>query len=314
MVHRSLIRSFTLVGLGEALFDVVGGREILGGAPLNAAFQAHQLAAVNGGEGVVVSRVGHDALGERAMAELTGRGLETSEVQIDRDAATGRAIVETKGGQTRFTIVPDVAWDRLEFTPALAALARNCDAVFYGTLGQRSPQSRDAIRQFVRHADNALRMFDVNLRAPFYNADVVSAGCDLATIVKLNEEELPIVAELVGIAAAAAKRPADELAAALRDKFRLQAVVLTRGAAGTVLYEAGRRVETAPVSYPMHPQADAVGAGDACSAGLAMGMLLGWPAELAVSLANRCGAYVASQPGATVRLPAEILDLVGAHA
>jgi fructokinase len=296
----------TLVGLGECLFDVVGDRQTLGGAPLNAAFQAHQLAAELGGRGVVVTRVGSDDLGRRAIAELAERGLATDFVQVDPQADTGRALVELEDGQPRFVIVPEVAWDRLEFTEGLRSLAAECDAVFFGTLGQRSSPACDTIRRFLTHAPRAIRMFDVNLRAPYYSAEVILAGCQLATVVKVNEEELPILGEIVG----ARGDSADERAEKLLARFPLSAVVLTRGAAGTVLYHAGGRTETSPVSYPQHPLADAVGAGDACSAGLAIGMLRGWPAEQTVDLANRMGAYVASQPGATVKLPAEIRAIV----
>jgi len=297
-----------VVGLGECLFDVVEDRAMLGGAPLNAAFQAHQLAARSGGRGVVVTRVGNDPLGRRAVDELAVRGLATDWVQVDPQAETGRALVQVVDGKTQFAIVPDVAWDRLEFTEGLQALAAECHAVFFGTLGQRSTIARETIRRFLVAAPQAIRLFDVNFRSPFFNAEIVKSCCELATVVKLNEDELPIVCELAGLGTHPATP--DDRAGEMLARFPLSAMVLTRGAAGTVLYLPGRRIETSPVSYPPHPQADAVGAGDACSAGLVMGMLRGWSPEQTVDLANRMGAYVASQPGATVTLPQEIRQLV----
>lgn len=256
----------------------------------------------------MVTRVGNDPLGRRAVDELAVRGLATDWVQLDPQAETGRALVQVVEGKTQFVIVPDVAWDRLEFTEGLRALAAECHVVFFGTLGQRSAAARETIRRFLVEAPQAIRLFDVNLRAPFFNAEIVKAGCHLASVVKLNEDELPVVCELAGLGSHPAT--ADERAEEMLSRFPLSAMVLTRGAAGTVLYLPGRRIETSPVSYPQHPQADAVGAGDACSAGLVMGMLRGWPPEQTVDLANRMGAYVASQPGATVSLPNELKQLV----
>ncbi|HEX7900777.1 MAG TPA: carbohydrate kinase [Planctomycetota bacterium] len=272
----------TVVGLGEALFDLLPGGPVLGGAPLNVAVHAQQL----GARGVLVSRVGRDALGDRLRDEVARRGLDASGLQVDPDRPTGTVAVTLEKGEPRYEITKDVAWDRLEFAPALAASA---DAVCFGTLAQRSPRSREAIRRFLEAAPKAARLFDVNLRQDYYSRDILHESLRRATMVKLNRDELPVVLGLLGMS---------DLDA-LRAAYGLTHAVLTRGAEGTSI----NGVEGEPVRFPAQAGADSVGAGDACSAGVLMGVLRGWTVERTLSLANRLGAYVASVPGATPRLP-----------
>ncbi len=304
-----MAQGLTIVGLGEALFDVFADRQVVGGAPLNAAVHAHQLASTLGGSGVPVSRIGRDELGRRLLDELSARGVPTAAIQVDDRRPTGRVLVTLRGGEPDYEIVRDAAWDHIEFTDDLRRLAEGCDAVCFGTLAQRGPRSRETILQFLRHAQQAIRMFDVNLRQAFFDEGVIRQGCELATVLKLNEQEMPQVRGMLGledVGPSGADRPAMEL----RERLALDAVVLTRGALGTALYTSGGKAEGEPVRFPMHPGADSVGAGDACAAGVLVGMLLGWPPERTVALANAAGAFVASQPGATPQLPRDILRRV----
>jgi fructokinase len=302
----------TIVGLGEALFDVFPDREILGGAPLNVAVHAHQMASMLGGQGIPASRIGRDELGRRVIDELSARGIPTTGLQVDDERPTGRVLVTLRGKEPSYEIVPDAAWDRLAFNDDLERLAGQCDAVCFGTLGQRSPEARATIGQFLAHATRAIRLFDVNLRQELFSREIIQQSCALATVVKLNELELPQIHRLFGSpdGGGTAAEIQDRQAIALRDRFSLDAVVLTRGSAGTVLYTAEGKTEGEPVRYPHDPDADSVGAGDACTAGVLVGMLLGWPAGRIVALANDAGAYVASQPGATPRLPPSLLNSV----
>lgn len=300
-----------IVGLGEALFDLFPDGAILGGAPLNVAVQAQQAAAVLAGRAVPVSRIGRDELGERLLAELAARGVETRFLQQDERHPTGRVLVTLEAGEPQYEIVRDVAWDHLAWTDELRQLAETCGAVCFGTLAQRSPAARETILRFLDHAPQAVRLFDVNLRQEFFTPEILRQSCQRATMVKLNQHELPHVCRLLGLEGESAT--ADDQAAALRRAFDLTAVVLTRGAAGTALYDHNGRTVGEPVRYPRHARADSVGAGDACSAGLLVGRLLDWPAARVVALADHMGAFVASQPGATPTLPASILDRVRAE-
>ena len=296
---------FTIVGLGEALFDIFPDRQVLGGAPLNAAVHAHQLAAVRGGRGVIVSRLGQDELGKRAQNELTGRSISTEYIQMDPDHSTGKVHVTVdEDGQPDYEIVEHVAWDWLQWDPDLEHLARHCDAVCFSGLAQRQNQTRSSIHRFVTEAAQAVRLFDLTLRQHFYDQRMLRHSCELANVVKLNLEELDVLSAQINL-------PGKSIDAQIRtliDTFALNQAVLTRGAEGTVIYTRSRRYEGEPVHYEPAKHADSVGAGDACTAAILVGAVLRLPVPKILQLANHAGAYVASVPGATPTLPATILQ------
>jgi fructokinase len=213
--------------------------------------------------------------------------------------------VSLEKGQPRYDIVQNVAWDHLEFTGEWRQLAASAAAVCFGTLAQRSAPSRAAIGQFLSAARGAVRLLDVNLRQNFYSRDVLEESCRRATLVKLNEDELPVIAKLLGLATGA---PVFQLAN-LRARYDLAGVVYTRGRRGTMLVLDNKVIAPAAVSYPTAADADSVGAGDACSAGVLVGWSLGLPPTRVAELANHMGAFVASQRGATPSLPPEILQM-----
>lgn len=305
---------FTIVGLGEALYDVFPDKRVLGGAPLNMAVHAHQLAAAHGGRGVVVSRVGQDDLGKQIAAEVTARGMSAAYLQADPDHRTGRVYVGLDAkGQPEYDIVRDVAWDWLSFDFDVDQLAQGCEAICFGSLAQRCGQSRNTIYRVLDAAKQAIRLFDVNLRQNYFDRSILHRSCEFSTAVKLNEHELPVVATTLGLPAAPAgaspDAAADARANALLKRYKLRLVALTRGERGTVLYSPAGRLEGAPVSYAPEPGADPVGAGDACAAGLLNGLVLRWPLERTLSLANHAGAFVAARSGATPTLSPELLAM-----
>lgn len=292
----------TIVGLGEAVFDVFPDKEVLGGTSLNVAVQAHQLLSPMDGRGVLLSRIGSDALGERLQAEFRARDLPLEYIQIDESHPTGQVLVRFENGSPSYDIAADAAWDHLQFTDHEAALARGCDAVSFGTMSQRHPTARAATSAFLAEAAGALKMFDVNLRMDFYSAEILEAGCRAANVMKLNDEELSTVAGLLNIPEGDVRMRTE----AIRERYDLDAVIFTRGKLGTAATTRDGWLEGEPARFPATENADSVGAGDACTAALLTARLLGrdWPAALDV--ANRHAAFVASQPGATPRLPTEI--------
>jgi fructokinase len=293
---------FTIVGLGEAVFDVFPDRQVLGGTSLNVAVQAHQLLAPLGGRGVLLSRIGNDDLGQRLQEEFCGRGLPLEFVQVDDNHPTGQVLVSFENDAPRFEIVVDTAWDRLQFTEHEAALARECHAVSFGSMSQRHPVAHKSTQSFLAEANNTLKIFDVNLRMDLFTAEILDEGCQMADLVKLNDEEIGKVAGLLDLP----KGDAGIRTEAMRDKYDLDAVIFTQGERGTAACTADGWLEGEPASFPLAENADSVGAGDACTAALLTARLLGRDWQTTLDLANRHGAFVASQPSATPPLPGEI--------
>jgi fructokinase len=301
-----------VLALGEALFDCFPNRTLLGGAPVNFIVHMQQLLAASGGESYLISRVGDDELGRQLIGEVSRRGVSTELVQVDPRHPTGQVRVEfSKSGDPHYQIAEDAAWDFIALEDGMRPLAARSSAVCFGTLAQRSPVSRETIQQLVAAAPQAIRVLDVNLRQHYFTPPILETSLSIANVVKLNEEELSSISSILPDHLGGAEST-DERAAALVQFFSLKVLALTRGARGTVLYSSGRRLEGEPVAASITGEADDVGAGDACCAGLIYGLLQDWTWEQTLDLANRMGAYVASQPGGAPRLSGQLLKLAGA--
>jgi fructokinase len=288
-----------VVGLGELLWDLLPQGPQLGGAVSNFAVMSARL----GNYACIASRIGVDQLGREAQIQLSHTPVDVSYIQEDFSRLTGSVSVTITLGQPRYIIHEPVAWDSLEFTPHWVALAEHADAVCYGTLAQRSPTSRRTIGAFLSETPKGcVRVFDVNLRAPFYDADVIEHSLELATILKLNSDEMPVVLKLLGFPHSGESTPDALLAGArlLLDQFPVALVAVTLGAHGSLLITA-REVHR----HPGHPSqvADTVGAGDAFTAAITHFYLQGAPLAVINDAGNRWGAWVASQPGAMPPLP-----------
>lgn len=297
---------FTIVGLGEVLWDLFPQGKQLGGAPANFAYITHML----GNRGVIASRLGEDELGREARNRLDGLGIETSFLSSDAAHPTGTVEVQVDArGQPSYRMKPEVAWDFLEWTPEWRKLAEEADAVCFGSLAQRSAHSRETIHRFLNSVPpGALRVFDVNLRQSFYSAELLRDSIRLAHVVKLNHEELPRILRLFGM------EPGEDLARAartLRELYGNRLVCVTRGENGSLIVTEGGQHE-----HPGFPirVADTVGAGDAFTAGLVYHLLAGSSLEVTSDAANRLGAWVASQAGATPAPDAAQLALLRASA
>tara|TARA_B100001123_G_scaffold346803_1_gene395464 strand:+ start:465 stop:1382 length:918 start_codon:yes stop_codon:yes gene_type:complete len=297
-----MAKPLTIVGLGEAVFDVFPDKEVLGGTSLNVAVQAHQLLCPMGGHGVLYSRIGNDDLGERLQKEFRVRDLPLDFIQIDINKPTGQVLVSIKDEAPSYEIVVDTAWDHLEFTEHEIELAGKCNAVSFGTMSQRHPVARQSTQKFLSTAEHALKIFDVNLRMNLFNAEILEEGCRVADLVKLNDEEIDTVAGLLKLREGDSQKQVEEL----HTKFELDAVVFTRGRRGTAACTTDGWLEGEVASFPVAENADSVGAGDACTAALLTARLLGKDWQEALNIANRHGAYVASQSGATPLLPEEL--------
>jgi fructokinase len=285
-----------IVGLGEILWDVFPDGAHFGGAPANFACSAAELCGAEM-DVYVAGSVGRDDLGQQAIELLLGRGVDTSCVSLV-DQPTGQVLVELdEAGRASFKIVADTAWDNLAPSNELQQLAAHADVVCFGTLGQRSELSRRTIQSFVRATrPDCLRILDINLRPPFWNEEIVLQSFELANMLKLNDSELAVVADVLGWSGAV-----DELLEMLIESCEFQLVALTRGREGAVLKTASGQHSDLPGQPAV--VIDTVGAGDAYTAVLAIGTLSGLPLDTINAWGNRVAAFVCSQPGATPRLP-----------
>ena len=281
--------------MGEALWDVLPEGRKIGGAPANFAFHAGQA----GMDARVVSAVGRDALGDETLLTLQQKGLNTDAV-ARVDFPTGVVQVTlSEGGIPQYDICEDVAWDNIPFTPALDELARNAQAVCWGSLAQRSEVSRNCIYRFLDampSEQGRLKVFDINLRQHFYSIDVIEASCQRANVLKINEEELVIVSELLRLGTP----QVEQQCRLLMERFSLDMLVLTCGSNGSYIFTP---VETSFRVTPLVQVADTVGAGDSFTATLVADLLKGASVGVAHEHAVQLAAYVCTQQGAMAEWP-----------
>ncbi len=289
-----------VVGLGEVLWDLLPNGRQFGGAPANFAYHAKAL----GAEAYVVSCVGEDELGDEILKRLEAIGLSADHVAVDREHPTGTVSVRLDAqGKPTYVIHEDVAWDFIGLRPEMIGLAARADAVCFGSLAQRSAVSRTTIRDFVAAThEGCLRIFDINLRQHYFNIDTIAPGLSWATVLKLNDEELPVLGKLLSVDGSAT-----EMLGTLCRRFALSLIALTKGGQGSLLFT--------PETHSIQPGlpvevADTVGAGDAFTAALAMGLLAGLDLDVIGAHANRVASYVCTQHGATPPMPPELLQFV----
>jgi fructokinase len=276
-----------IIAIGEVVWDIFPDRKALGGAPVNVAYHLNAL----GLDVRVITRVGHDDLGEITMERLAALGLDTAWVQRDDELATGTVNVTfTADNEPSFEIVAPAAWDGIDREEALSAVADTSFSMVFGTLAQRDPRSRAAIRALWGKADTCF--YDVNLRPPFTTRELVLDSLAAAHIVKVNEDELASLAKWAAITAAE-KNGVAEL---LRQQYNLRALVVTEGGAGSWL-----AAEEGFFSVPGRKitVADTVGAGDAFFSAFIAACLGGQGWQACLAAADKRGAWVASCYGAT---------------
>lgn len=281
----TLTNSTPVIALfGEVLADVFPDRSVLGGAPFNVARHLQVL----GLHPVMISRIGNDTLGTTLLQEMAQLGMQTAAMQRDSTYSTGQVRVVLENGDHRFEILPDQAYDFIQPDPMCACLRTTPPQLaYFGTLAQRGAQSRFAAQVFLRECQCPL-FLDINLRAPWYDRDTVTASLRAAQIVKLNDEELAVVAGMFGWPLL----DEFEQASALQREFELQQVLVTCGAAGCWLLDAQQQLHRARPTSDNRPVVDTVGAGDAFAAVFMQGLLLGW--ALPTTLQRACD-YASAQ-------------------
>ncbi|MEM6562151.1 MAG: carbohydrate kinase [Planctomycetota bacterium] len=286
----------TVVGLGEVLWDDLPNGRRLGGAPANVAYHA----MLRGADAKLITAVGTDEPGRTALDRLTNQGIDVNHVAELSDRPTGVVDVTLDdAGSATYDIRTDVAWDHIPLTDANRNLARSADAICFGTLAQRNDVSRRTIMTLLDAAGpDCLRVYDVNLRAPHFSAEIIRASVERCDVLKLNDDEVPDAAAALGVAS-------DEpvFASALIG-LGLRMVVVTRGGDGSVLYTPDDVSELEPEPVEV---VDTVGAGDSFTAAVLMGLLADEDLSRIHRKAAAVASYVCTQEGATPETPEDVL-------
>ncbi len=275
-----------IVGIGEILFDLLPAGAQLGGAPANFAYHVNQL----GGHGVAISAIGKDALGEEVKTILAEKGLKAILPEVDCPTGVVNVTLDEKGVPT-YTIIEGVAWDNVPYTPEMKAVASEACAVCFGTLAQRNPVTRQTILDFIADMPaDSLKVYDINLRQHFFSKEIIETSLKVADILKINDEEILIMAKLLGL-----DGTPEEACRAILRLYGLRLVILTKGGDGS---EVITEDTVLSIACPKVQIADTVGAGDSFTAAFIRAYLRGDTLAECHRLANEVSAYVCSCHGA----------------
>ena len=275
-----------VVGIGEILFDMLPSGAQLGGAPANFAYHVCCL----GGRGVAVSAIGKDDLGRQVKEILAAKKLEAVLPEVDYPTGVVKVSLDERG-VPEYTIIEDVAWDNVPYTAEMKALAGQAAAVCFGTLAQRNPVTRATVMSFIADMPaDSLKVYDINLRQHFYSREIIEESLKVADILKINDEEIGVVGELVGM-----EGEWEAICRVLIESYGLRLVILTKGAEGS---EVITMDEEFNVACPEVKIVDTVGAGDSFTAAFVNAYLRGEAIEDCHNIANRISAFVCSRAGA----------------
>ena len=275
-----------VVIFGEMLWDCLPTGPVAGGAPMNVALNLHQL----GLQSRLISAVGADQDGQNLLEFLKSFHLPLDLIQVKKDKETSKVLVDTSDPENiKYTIVSPVAWDFIEWSNELDKAVEEADAFVFGTLGVRNQESLKTLLQLLHHP--TLRIFDANLRPPFYDFEVIETLLGFADILKINEDELEVFADYFKT-----EPTIEGLCTYLDQHFPMEIICITRGAKGAVLYQKGKLIEHP--GYKVKFQ-DSIGAGDAFLSGFVKTYLEERAPEEILDFACKLGGYVATQKGGT---------------
>lgn len=286
------IKKYTVIGIGEVLWDLLPDGKILGGAPVNFAYHAMQLGAL----GVAVSSVGNDELGREIMDSVNSKGVENC-IAVNNHP-TGTVGVTLKDGKPDYTIYENVAWDFIELLPEAVKILKQADAICFGTLAQRGAVSHEAIQKALKLVpEQCLKVYDINLRQKYYSKDLIHESLSVANIFKINDDEVELFKHLFGL-----EGSETEVCRKIKETYSLEYLALTKGEKGSSLFH---EVEVSFMPTPFVNVEDTVGAGDSFTSAMVMGILNQKPLNEIHAKAVELSAFVCTQKGGTPALPKE---------
>lgn len=279
-----------IVGVGELLWDMLPTGKRAGGAPVNFVYHATCM----GADGYAISAVGKDELGKEVVRQLDENGINHSLGIVDYP--TGTVEIELKNGNPTYNIIQGVAWDHIPLTVEAEELVMKADAVCFGTLAQRSPESRETIKALLASTrPDALRFFDINIRQSYYSKELIEDMLKCANVFKVNDEEMVLVREMFGLA-----EDEDTACRQLLERYQLRYVILTAGSEYSSVYTTD---EKSTIPTPKVKVADTVGAGDSFSGAFVYSILSGKTLQEAHRTAVETAAFVCTKEGAWPKYP-----------
>ncbi len=287
-----------IVGMGEALWDCLPEGRKIGGAPANFAYHVGQF----GFKSLAISAIGDDELGREITDKFDQRNLRYMLEKVDYPTGTVQVTLDDKGIPC-YEIMENVAWDNIPYSSKLEEIARNCRAVCFGSLAQRNEVSRNTINRFIDampDADDVYKVFDINLRQHFYCKETIVNSLNKCNVLKINDEELVVVADMFGYEGMS--QP--EVCKAVLEAYSLKMLILTCGIDGSYVFTSDG------MSFQETPKvqvADTVGAGDSFTGSFIASILRGKSIPEAHKRAVEVSAFVCTQNGAMPRLPEELI-------
>lgn len=264
-----------LLAFGEVLYDVFGSRRTIGGAPLNVSYHFHKC----GGEADIISAVGDDEYGCEALSFIRSEGIGTEYVTIS-SYPTGMADIVMRGDEADYVFNFPSAWDDICLQHPLP---QSVDVFYWGTLALRSRTSLETFSRILSSVNARIRYFDVNIRKNFYSEEIIREGLESCTILKVNENELPLILSIAGV----------ESVQDLKREYSLEIVILTEGEKGSTIY-GDKTVKIPPLKVDV---VDTVGAGDSYSACFLYYYLRSGDAVYAAEKAAALSSFICSLPG-----------------
>ena len=281
-----------IVGLGEALWDVLPEGKKLGGAPANFAYHAAQF----GLDTIAISALGEDKLAEETIDAIKEHSLNYLMPRVPYPTGTVQVTL-TGDGIPTYDIKENVAWDNIPYTDEMKEIAQNARAVCFGSLAQRNVVSRENIHKFLDNTPkDCMKIFDINLRQQFYTKEVIKESLQRCNVLKINDEELVLIGRMFGYPGL----DIENKCWLILGKYNLDMLVLTCGTNGSYVFTPGQ------MSFQETPKvevADTVGAGDSFTGSFCASILNGKPVPEAHKTAVQVSAFVCTQNGAMPIVP-----------
>lgn len=302
MYKNNKKKKYNIVAIGEILWDIFPNGKKLGGAPANFTYYTKQL----GHNGAIISKIGRDVLGKEIIKSLHGLNLSTDYIQVDSVHPTGFVDVILKSkSEPKYVIRENVAWDFIKMNNKLKIFSKEVDVVYFGSLAQRNPISRNTIINFLKSVKkDTLIVFDINLRPPFFTKDIIIDSLKLSSLLKINDKELLLLRKLLDY-----RFDNNELdfLKLLIKRFKIDLICLTRGESGSLLVTEN--------DFFVHPGfkvkvSDTVGSGDAFTAAMVIEFLNRKSLGEISEAANKLGSWVASKFGATIKIDDNIKEKI----